>query len=61
MGYGLAVAKGLVEQLGGAIWCVSTPGQGACFSFRLLGFQELGPDPRQSMPELHGKPETTGM
>jgi signal transduction histidine kinase len=34
-GYGLAVAKELSERLRGAIWCVSTPGQGACFLFRL--------------------------
>jgi signal transduction histidine kinase len=61
MGYGLAVAKELVEQLGGAIWCVSRPGQGACFSFRLPGYQEPGPDLRQSMPEPHSKPETTSM
>jgi signal transduction histidine kinase len=59
MGYGLAVAKELVEQLGGAIWCVSTQGQGACFSFRLLAYQEPLHDPQQSMPEPHGKPKTT--
>jgi signal transduction histidine kinase len=35
IGYGLAVAKELVEQLGGKIWCRSTLGQGADFSFRL--------------------------
>jgi signal transduction histidine kinase len=34
-GYGLAVAKELIERLHGEIWCVSTPGQGACFLFRL--------------------------
>jgi len=34
-GYGLAVAKELVEKLGGAIWVDSQPGHGACFSFRL--------------------------
>jgi signal transduction histidine kinase len=34
-GFGLAVAKELVGQLGGDIWCESQPGQGACFSFRL--------------------------
>jgi signal transduction histidine kinase len=34
-GFGLAVAKELVDQLRGEIWCKSAPGQGACFSFRL--------------------------
>jgi signal transduction histidine kinase len=34
-GYGLAVAKELIDLLGGSIWCESQLGQGACFSFRL--------------------------
>jgi len=34
-GYGLAVAKELVDNLGGKIWCESQLGQGACFSFSL--------------------------
>jgi|WetSurMetagenome_2_1015567.scaffolds.fasta_scaffold65192_2 signal transduction histidine kinase len=46
-GYGLAVAKALVEQLGGQIWCESTPGQGACFFVRLPAYREEihGPEP----------------
>ena len=46
-GYGLAVAKELMSQLGGEIWCESLPGQGACFSIRLPidreGGTEAGP------------------
>jgi signal transduction histidine kinase len=34
-GYGLAVAKEFIDQLGGAIWCESELGQGCCFSIRL--------------------------
>lgn len=34
-GYGLAVAKELIDKLGGDLWCESTPGCGALFSFRL--------------------------
>ncbi len=39
-GYGLAVAKKLVDQLGGQIWCESTPGRGACFFVRLPTYQK---------------------
>lgn len=35
MGLGLSISKGLVEVLGGRIWCRSAPGQGSCFSFTL--------------------------
>jgi len=34
-GYGLAVAKELMDQLGGEIWCDSEPAEGACFAFAL--------------------------
>jgi signal transduction histidine kinase len=34
-GYGLAVAKGVVESLGGRIWCESIEGEGSCFYFSL--------------------------
>jgi signal transduction histidine kinase len=50
-GYGLAVAKELVEQLGGTIWCQSVLGQGSCFSFRLPAYHEEI-DGREQ--ELHG-------
>jgi two-component system, sensor histidine kinase and response regulator len=46
-GYGLAVAKELIERLGGTIWCESALGEGACFSFRLPRYQE----------EVHGSTE----
>ena len=38
-GYVLAVAKELINKLGG-LWCESTYGTGACFSFRLPVYQE---------------------
>jgi signal transduction histidine kinase len=39
-GYGLAVARELIEKLEGDLWCESTLGGGACFSFRLPRYQE---------------------
>jgi signal transduction histidine kinase len=39
-GYGLAVAKELIEKLNGEIWCESRPGQGASFSFHLPMYTE---------------------
>ena len=39
-GYGLAVAKELIDQLGGTLWVDSVQGQGACFSFRLPTLKE---------------------
>jgi signal transduction histidine kinase len=44
-GYGLAVARHLIEKLDGAIWCESTLGQGCCFSFRLPAFEEPAAQP----------------
>ena len=38
MGYGLAVAKELVDKLNGKIWCESTLGQGASFSIRIPAY-----------------------
>jgi len=38
-GYGLAVAKDLIGKLDGDLWCESTLGDGACFSFRLPAYQ----------------------
>jgi signal transduction histidine kinase len=39
-GYGLAVAKTLVDKLGGAIWCESEMGRGSSFWIKLPRFQE---------------------
>jgi signal transduction histidine kinase len=39
-GYGLAVAKELIEKLGGQILCESVLGQGSCFLFRLPAYKE---------------------
>ena len=42
-GYGLAVAKELVDALGGRIWCKSAVGQGSCFAFRLPADRDTAP------------------
>ena len=49
-GYGLAVAKELIERLGGTIWCESALGEGACFSFRLPRYQEKVHGPVKQWP-----------
>ena len=48
-GYGLAVAKELIEKLGGKIWCEIQLGQGSCFAFRL-------PTHKESIPQ--GAPDS---
>jgi signal transduction histidine kinase len=40
LGYGLVIAKDLVEKLGGSIWCESRPGCGASFHVRLPAFSD---------------------
>jgi len=37
-GYGLVIAKDLVEKVGGSIWCESHPGRGTAFHVRLPAF-----------------------
>jgi two-component system, sensor histidine kinase and response regulator len=41
MGYGLAVAKELIEKMSGEIWCESVLGQGSCFTIRIPAYEEL--------------------
>jgi signal transduction histidine kinase len=58
-GYGLAVAKELVDQMGGSIWCVSEPGKGSCFSVRLPAYQKQHHDPEQSLDKTPDLSENT--
>lgn len=44
-GYGLAVARELIEKQGGRIWCESQLGQGARFSFELPCYPETSSAP----------------
>jgi signal transduction histidine kinase len=50
-GYGLAVAKELIDKLGGTIWCESVLGQGCTFLFRLPAYRE---------PTSASEPTSTG-
>jgi signal transduction histidine kinase len=51
--FGLAVAKDLIDKLGGEIWCESVLGQGCRFLFRLPAYQEPAPisEPTESEPK----------
>lgn len=54
-GFGLAVAKELIDQLGGRITCESEPGHGACFSIRLPALREVPPaEPTDANPSQPG-------
>jgi len=46
LGYGLALAKELVDRLGGGIWCDSQLALGSTFSFRLPAYQEQVHEPK---------------
>ena len=49
-GLGLPISRQIVEHLGGKLWVVSTPGQGATFSFTLPLETQAGP---ASVPAAH--------
>ena len=57
LGYGLAVAKELIERLGGTIWCQSELGKGTCFSFRLPVYNE---QTHGAVQKLHAPPPESG-
>jgi signal transduction histidine kinase len=52
-GYGLAVAKELIDALGGQIGCESEPGKGACFSIRLPIHHDSLPNGGQALQGPH--------
>jgi signal transduction histidine kinase len=53
-GYGLSVAKELVDNLGGKIWCESELGKGACFCFQVQASvgEARDSDPNGPVPPL---------
>src|SRR5262249_48711925 len=68
-GYGLAVAKSLVDKLGGEIWCLSKVGEGSSFQSRPPACAEhleqdgqaAGGTPAQPLPETKaGQPAACG-
>jgi signal transduction histidine kinase len=59
-GFGLAVAKELIEKLGGEIWCESVLGQGCSFLFRLPAYQEPAPGSEARAADPHTSPDKTG-
>jgi len=43
-GYGIKIAKGLIDRMGGRLWAESEEGRGACFFFRLPYHPPDSPD-----------------
>jgi signal transduction histidine kinase len=43
-GYGIKIAKGLIDRMGGRLWAESEEGRGACFFFRLPYHPPESPD-----------------
>jgi signal transduction histidine kinase len=41
-GFGLAIAKALIDRQGGRLWCESEPGRGTCLSFRVPYYSGAG-------------------